>query len=177
MPPISGGSSLVRISDFFLLRRRFQLVLRVASSSMTYSISCCELDITSISSAKASKSPLLLMSSSFLDDLSASSKYTLKSTGERIEPCGRPISAFMLCVPTYMVESLCSFTMSSTSDFSYYDLHRCFSNFQSVTRSTESYAFCKSMSRLNLRFLNPWTSFSKRLAWMAVDLPSLKPVW
>jgi len=41
---------------------------------MTYSISGCELDITSMSSAKASKSPLLLISSSFLDDLSASSK-------------------------------------------------------------------------------------------------------
>ena len=31
---------------------------------------------------KASRSPLLLSSSSFLDDLSASSKYTLKRTGE-----------------------------------------------------------------------------------------------
>jgi hypothetical protein len=28
--------------------------------------------------------------------LSASSRYTLKRTGERIEPCGSPISAFML---------------------------------------------------------------------------------
>ena len=100
IPPISGRSSLVRISDFFLLSRRFQFILRVASSSMTYSISGCELDITSMSSAKASRSPLLLMSSSFVEDLSASSRYTLKRTGERIEPCGSPISAFMLCVPT-----------------------------------------------------------------------------
>ena len=28
-----------------------------------------------------------------------------------------------------------------------------------------------------MRFLCPWTSFSRWLAWMAVDLPSLKPVW
>ena len=95
IPPISGRSSLVRISDFFLLRRRFQLMLRVASSSMTYSISGCELDITSMSSAKASKSPLLLISSSFLDDLSAFSRYTLKRNGDRKEPCQRPISALM----------------------------------------------------------------------------------
>ena len=100
IPPISGRSSPVRISDFFLLSRRFQLMLRVASSSTTYSISGCELDITSMSSAKASKSPLLLMSSNFVEDLIASSWYTLKRTGERIEPCRSPISAFMLCVPT-----------------------------------------------------------------------------
>jgi hypothetical protein len=54
------------------------------------------LDITNISSAKASRSPRLLMSSSFLDDLRASSKYTLKRTGDRIEPYGSPISAFIL---------------------------------------------------------------------------------
>ena len=96
IPPISGMSSLVRISDFFLLSLRFQSLLRVANSSMAYSISGCELNITSMSFAKASRSPLLLMSSSFLDDLSASSRYTLKRTGERIDPCGSPISAFML---------------------------------------------------------------------------------
>jgi hypothetical protein len=28
--------------------------------------------------------------------LRASSRYTLKSTGDRIDPCGRPISAFRL---------------------------------------------------------------------------------
>ena len=67
--------------------------------------------------------------------------------------------------------------MSSKSDFSLWDLQRSLSSFQSITRSTESYAFCKSMSRLNLRFFSPCTSFSSRLAWMAVDLPSLKPVW
>ena len=74
IPPISGRSSLVRISDFFLFSRRFQLVLRVASYSTTYSTSGLELDITSMSSANASKSPLLLSSSSFPDDLSASSR-------------------------------------------------------------------------------------------------------
>jgi len=177
MPPISGRSSLVRISDFFLLSRKFQLMLSAVSSSTTYSTSCCELDITRMSSAKASKSPLFLISSSFLDDLSASSKYTLNSTGERIEPCGSPISALILWVPTYIVDSLCSLTMSSTSDFSLWDLHRSLRSFQSITRSTESYAFCKSIRRLNLRFLNPCTSLRSRLAWMAVDLPSLKPVW
>ena len=67
--------------------------------------------------------------------------------------------------------------MSSTSDFSLWDLQRSLSSFQSITRSTESYAFFRSMSRLNFLFLNPWTSLSNRLAWMAVDLPSLKPVW
>ena len=118
IPPISGRSSLVRISDFFLLSRKFQLMLSAVSSSTTYSTSCCELDITSMSSAKASRSPLFLISSSFLDDLRASSKYTLNSTGERMEPCGSPISALILWVPTYIVESLCSLTMSSTSDFS-----------------------------------------------------------
>ena len=86
IPPISGRSSLVRISDFFLFSRRFQVVLRVASSSTTYSTSGFELDITSMSSAKASRSPLFLSSSSLLDDLSASSKYTLNKTGERMEP-------------------------------------------------------------------------------------------
>ena len=95
-PPISVRFSLVRISDFFLLSRKFQLISSVASSSTTYSISGLELDITSMSSAKASRSPLLLSSSSFLDDLSASSKYTLNRTGESTEPCGSPISALML---------------------------------------------------------------------------------
>ena len=95
-PPISYRSSPVRISDFFLFSRKFQLVLRVANSSTTISISLCELDITSMSSAKASRSPRLLISSSFPDDLRASSRYTLKRTGDRIEPYGSPISAFML---------------------------------------------------------------------------------
>ena len=95
-PPISGRSSFVRISDFFLLSRKFQLLLSFVNSFTTYSTSGCELDITSMSSAKASRSPLRLSSSSFFDDLSASSRYTLKRTGDRIEPYGRPISAFML---------------------------------------------------------------------------------
>jgi hypothetical protein len=74
IPPISGRSSLVRISDFFLLSRRFQSLLSYVNSFTTCSISGCEFDITSMSSAKASKSPLLLSSSSFPDDLSASSR-------------------------------------------------------------------------------------------------------
>ena len=86
IPPISGRSSLVRISDFFLLSRRFQLLLSYVNSFKTCSISGCELDITSMSSAKAIKSPLLLSSSNFLDELSASFRYTLKRTGERTEP-------------------------------------------------------------------------------------------
>ena len=177
IPPISGRSSLVRISDFLLLSRRFQSLLSFVSSFTTYSTSGWELDITSMSSAKANRSPLLLSSSSFFDDLSASSRYTFKRTGDRIEPCGRPISAFIVWVPTYIVESLWSLIMSSTSDFSLRDLQRSLRSFQSITLSTESYAFYRSMSRLNFLFLSPCTSLSKRLAWMAVDLPSLKPVW
>jgi hypothetical protein len=55
-------------------------------------------------------------------------------------------------------------------------LHLLSSSFQRISLSTESYAFCKSMRRLYYLFLLPWTSLSRRLAWMAVDLPSLKPV-
>ena len=47
-------------------------------------------DITNMSSANARRSPLLRTSSSLSEDLSASSRYTLKRTGERIEPCGSP---------------------------------------------------------------------------------------
>ncbi len=78
IPSIYGRSSWVRISDFLFLSRRIQLVLIVASFSMTFSTSAFELDITSMSSAKASKSPLLIMSSNFFEDLSASSRLRRK---------------------------------------------------------------------------------------------------
>jgi hypothetical protein len=76
-----------------------------------------------------------------------------------------------------MVDSLCSLTINSIRDLSYWVLHLFLSSFQRITRSTESYAFWRSMSRLNFLFLRPWTSFNSRLACMAVDLPSFKPVW
>ena len=56
-------------------------------------------DITNMSSANASKSPLFRTDSSLLEDFNASSRYILKSTGDRIEPCGSPISALSLCPP------------------------------------------------------------------------------
>jgi hypothetical protein len=56
-------------------------------------------DITNMSSANAKRSPLLRTDSSLSEDLSASSRYTLKSTGDRIEPYGSPISAFILWPP------------------------------------------------------------------------------
>lgn len=67
--------------------------------------------------------------------------------------------------------------MSSTSAFSYSFLHLCSRSFHSISLSTESYAFCRSMRRLYFLFLRPCTSYSKRLACIAVDFPSLKPVW
>ena len=94
--PIYWRFSHVRISDFFLFSRKFHFSFSTASSSITCSISCCESDITSISSAKARRSPLLISSTSFLDDFRASSRYTLKRTGDSMEPYGRPISAFIL---------------------------------------------------------------------------------
>ena len=98
-PAISSSFSPVSISDFFLLRRRFHRYCRFASSPTIVSTSARELDITSISSANARRSPLFLTSSSLFEDFSASSRYTLNSTGDRIDPCGSPISAFMVCVP------------------------------------------------------------------------------
>ena len=74
MPPISGRSSLVRISDFFLFSRKFHWVSNLDSSPTIIPISVWQLDITSMSSAKASRSPLLLTSSSFFDDFNASSR-------------------------------------------------------------------------------------------------------
>ena len=38
-------------------------------------------------------------------------------------------------------------------------------------------AFCRSTSRLYFLFFLPCTSCRSLLAWIAVDLPSLKPVW
>ena len=58
----------------------------------------------SMSSANASKSPLFLMLCSILEEFNASSKYTLKSTGDRTEPYGSPISALSDEEPTSMVE-------------------------------------------------------------------------
>ena len=74
MPLISSTFSPVRISDLRLFSFRFHLTWREVSSLIIYSTSGSLLDITSMSSAKASRSPLDLTSSSFLDDLIASSK-------------------------------------------------------------------------------------------------------
>jgi hypothetical protein len=71
-----------------------------------YSTSASLLDITSMSSAKARRSPLDLISSNFLDDMIASSKYTLNKTGESTDPYGNPISALISCPPTCIVDSL-----------------------------------------------------------------------
>ena len=133
--------------------------------------------MTSISSAKASRSPLDLTSSNLLDDLIASSRYTLNNTGDSTDPCGSPISASICYSPTYIVDYLCNFIINSTIAISLLLLHLFFRRFQSISRSTESYAFYKSISRWYLLFLLPCTSLRRRLAWMAVDLPSLNPVW
>ena len=141
-----------------------------------YSTSASLLDITSMSSAKARRSPLDLTSSNFLDDMIASSKYTLNKTGESTDPYGNPISASICYSPICMVDYLCSFVISSTIASSLLLLHLLLSRFHRISRSTESYAFCKSMSKLYFLFLLPCTSLRRRLAWIAVDLPSLKPV-
>ena len=119
MPPTSWTSSFVSISDFFLLRRRFHLYCSAVSSSITIASSFWLLVMTSMSSANASRSPLFLTASNLVEDFRASSRYTLNSTGDSTDPYGSPISALMECYPTCMVDSLCSFMMRSTRDFSY----------------------------------------------------------
>ena len=61
-------------------------MLSYARASMVSDRSETLFDITNISSANAKRSPLLRTDSSLSEDLSASSKYMLKSTGDRIEP-------------------------------------------------------------------------------------------
>ena len=95
MPPISSLPPCARISDFFLLSLRFHFTYSEENSPMICSSSGFEFVITSMSSANASRSPLLLTSSNLSEDLIASSRYTLKSTGESTEPWGRPISALI----------------------------------------------------------------------------------
>ena len=143
---------------------------------MICSSSGLELVMTSMSSANASRSPRSLTSSSLAEDLIASSKYTLKRTGESTDPWGSPISASICWLPICIEDCLCSPLMRSIRVLSWSFLHLLSSSFQRISLSTESYAFCKSMRRLYYLFLLPYTSLSKRLAWMAVDLPSLKPV-
>lgn len=144
---------------------------------MIISISGWELDITSISSANARRSPLDLTSSNFCDDLMASSRYTLNKIGDSTDPYGSPISASIECSPTWMVDYLCNLVISSTIISSLWFLHLFLSNIHNISLSTESYAFCRSMRRLKVLFLLPCTSFRSLLAWIAVDFPSLNPVW
>ena len=58
-----------------------------------------ELVRINISSAKARRSPLLTISRSFDVVLNASSRYTLKSMGERTPPWTTPRSAEKECFP------------------------------------------------------------------------------
>ena len=106
--------SLVSISDFFLFSRRFHCVFSYARASMVSVRSGTLFDITNMSSANASKSPLFRTDSSLSEDLSASSRYILKRTGDRTDPYGSPISAFREEVPTSMIEFLCSFSINPT---------------------------------------------------------------
>ena len=175
-PPTSLISSPVSISDFFLFSLRFHFTQREESSFIIISTSPCELDITSISSANASRSPLFLTSSNFLEELIASSKYTLNKTGDSTDPCGSHISALICYSPTWIVDYLCNLVINSTSASSLSFLHLFLSSYHSISLSTESQAFYKSMSRLNFLFLLPCTSLRSLAAWIAVDFPSLKPV-
>ena len=177
MPLTSSSCSLVSISDFLLFSLRFHLTYRAVSSLIIYSISRWQLDITSMSTAKARRSPLDLTSSSFFDDFIASSKYTLNNTGDSTEPWGNPISALIWCSPIYIVDSRWSFISSFTIILSPSSLHLKSSSSHKISLSTESYAFYRSIRRLNFLFLPPCTSFSNLLACIAVDLPSLNPVW
>ena len=86
IPLTSSTYSEESISDFFLFSLRFQFTCREVSSLMICSISWILLDITSMSSAKARRSPLERTSFNFCDDLIASSRYTLNSTGEITDP-------------------------------------------------------------------------------------------
>ena len=113
IPPMSSPSSCVSISDFFLLSLRFHSTYSEANSLMMCSSSDLEFVMTSMSSANASRSPLPLTSSSLLDDLIASSRYTLKSTGDSTDPWGRPISALIRWSPICIYDCLCSPLMSS----------------------------------------------------------------
>jgi hypothetical protein len=131
----------------------------------------------SMSSANASRSPLFLMLCSILEEFSASSRYILKSTGDRTEPYGSPISALSDEEPTSMVEFSCSFIINSTNANSAGVLHLFYISLNRSLLSTESYAFCKSMRRLYFLLFFPYNSLRSLLMWMAVDLPSLKPVW
>ena len=103
-------------------------------------------------------------------------KVNVENTGDNTDPCGSPKSTLICCSPTWIVDCLCSLVMSSMRNFSPSFLHLFCSSYQSISRSTESYAFCRSIRRLNFLFLLPCTSLSSRAAWIAVDFPSLKPV-
>jgi len=175
-PDTSWVDSLVNISDFFLFSLRFHLSFRDSSSLIANLSSPSAFVITNISSANASKSPRTRIYSNFVDDLMASSKYTLNKTGDRIEPCGRPISALMECPPIVMSDSEWSLLINLTNFSSDSSLHLYLSRVHRIPLSTESYAFCRSMSILYFLFFGPWTSYKSLLACIAVDLASLNPV-
>jgi hypothetical protein len=86
MPLNSFTFSPVKISDFRLFNLRFHLTWCEVNLLIIYSTVGSLLDITTMSSAKAWRSHLDLTSSSFFDDLIASSKYTLNKTGDCIDP-------------------------------------------------------------------------------------------
>jgi hypothetical protein len=137
MPLSSSNYSPVSISDFLLLSLRFHFTCSAVNSSMIYTISCWLFDITSMSSANASKSPLDRTSFNFYDDLIASSRYTLNSTGESTEPYGNPISALISCSPTWMIDSLWSLVSSVTIALSLSSLHLFSRNTHRISLSTE----------------------------------------
>jgi hypothetical protein len=101
----------------------------------------------------------------------------LNNTGDSTEPWGNPISALIWRSPIYIVDSRCSFISSFTIILSPSPLHLKSSSSHKISLSTESYAFYRSIRRLNFLFLPPCTSFSNLLVCKAVDLPSLNPVW
>ena len=86
MPATSEMLSSVSTCDLALLSFRFHTPLRLSSSCMAYVISALELVRINMSSAKASRSPLLTISLSFYVVPSASSRYTLNNMGESTPP-------------------------------------------------------------------------------------------
>ena len=155
IPAICGVGSSVRIYDLALLSLRFQAPFRPSSSWIAWVISAFELVRMSISSANASRSPLLTISLSFDVSPSAFSRYKLKRISESTPPYTTPRSAEKEWLPMITRDSWYILTMRRARVLSLSFLHLLKRILQSFSLLTVSYAFWRSIKAAYSRLFLP----------------------
>ena len=113
-------------------------------------------------------------------DPSASSRYTLNNMGESTPPCTTPRLAENECLPMTTCDSWYILVMSRARVWSVSLLHLLCRILHSFPLSTVSYAFYRSMSAAYFLLFLPypgWIWLRSLDTWVAVEVPSLKPVW